>query len=69
MNLFPHSDAEKYLLALAKYPSRLITKLCQKSTISITDLINKNDDLDYNKNLSAYEKGCQETCKRTLKTQ
>ena len=65
-NLLPHSDAKKCLLALAKYLSRLITTFYQKSTINITDLINKNDDLDYNNNLLAHEKGCHETCQKTL---
>ena len=65
-NLFPHSDAKKCLLALAKYPSRLTTTFHQKSAISMTDLINKNDDLDYGNNLLAYEKVCHKTCQMTL---
>lgn len=52
--------------ALAKYLSRLITTFYQKSTINITDLINKNDDFGYNKNFLAHEKGCHETCQKTL---
>jgi len=40
-NLFPHSDA--CLLAIAKYLSRLIITFYKKSTINITDLINKYD--------------------------
>ena len=39
-------------VASAKYLSRLITTFYRKSTINITDLININDDLHYNNNLS-----------------
>ena len=38
--------------ASAKYLSRLITTFYRKSTMNITDLININDDLHYNNNLS-----------------
>ena len=43
-NLFPRSGAKKSLLAIAKYLSRLILTFYKKSTINITDLINKYDD-------------------------
>ena len=49
-----HSDAKKCLLALAKYPSRLFT-FYQKRTIDITDLIDKNDGLNYSNNLLSQE--------------
>lgn len=50
-NLFPYSDPKKCLLAIAKYLPRLIITFYKESTIDITNLINKYDDLDYNNNI------------------
>ena len=56
----------KVFICISKVFIEIDYNIYQKSAINITDLINKNDDFDYNNNLLAHEKGCRETCQKTL---